>query len=342
MHEAWCYSSLGDKKIRCNLCIIGCTIGEGQLGLCQTRENVSGRLFNTVYSHLTSFSTDFVEKIPLYHFHPNQRFLTIGGAGCNLSCKFCLTWNITQKPLAEIDTEYLPPEKLVNSALELGCGGLAYTHSEPSLNIEFFSEVMEIAKKSGLVNVFATNGFLSLEAFDRIANLVDAVALTFKGGEDFYRKVCGARYDKEHFKKLIENIKRVGIHLELVYVLIPGVNDDDESLSEVMGIAKAADAPLIFLRFFPSYKMEDIDSTPEGTLERAINLAYTRGVDYVYMENIFQHPGKNTYCPACKTILIEREGYGIVDWRVVDGRCPGCGKVVPIVGKPPQSVSASG
>ena len=51
------------------------------------------------------------------------------------------------------------------------------------------------------------------------------------------------------------------------------------------------------------------------------------------MENIFQHPGKNTYCTGCKTSLVEREGYGIVAWRIKDGRCPVCKRAVPMIGE---------
>jgi pyruvate formate lyase activating enzyme len=333
MQEAWCYETLKNKKVKCNLCIIRCTIPEGKRGLCQTRENRSGSLFNIVYGSLSSFSTDFVEKVPLYHFYPNQRFLTVGSIGCNLSCKFCLTWSITQKPPDEIPAETLSPERLVNAAVELDCSGIAYTHSEPTLNIEFFARVMGNAKEAGLANVFATNGFISIEAFERIAGLLDAVALTFKGSRDFYRKICGVSYDEVHLRKLVKTIKNRGLHLEIVYVLIPGENDNDESLNEVIELSKEAGAPLIFLRFFPSYRMEGIESPSEEVLERAINFAYSRGVEFAYMENIFEHPGKNTYCPNCKKTLVEREGYGIVGWEIADKKCPSCGRRIPIVGE---------
>ncbi|RMF91385.1 MAG: AmmeMemoRadiSam system radical SAM enzyme [Methanobacteriota archaeon] len=334
MQEAWCQEKLTDKKVRCGLCIIGCAVPEGGQGLCRTRANQDGRLINTVYGRLSSFSTDFVEKVPLYHFYPNHRFLTIGGVGCNLHCRFCLTWNITQTDPDEIETDSLSPEQLVNAAAGLRCRGIAYTHSEPTLNIEFYSEVMERAHKAGLVNVFATNGFISLDAFERISGFVDAVALTFKGSPRFYGRVCGAAYDREHFTSLVEAIRGKGIHLEVVYVLIPGENDDDESLHELIELVKKARVPLIFLRFFPSYKMDGLESPSEESLEHALNLAYASGVEYAYMENIFEHPGKNTYCPGCKTTLIEREGYGIVSWRIKDKRCPECGMEIPITGEP--------
>jgi pyruvate formate lyase activating enzyme len=332
MHEAWCYEKIGNKSVICNLCIIGCNIGEGKKGVCQTRENQDGTLFSLTYGKLSSFSTDFVEKVPLYHFFPNQRFLTVGGLGCNLSCKFCLTWSITQAPLDEIPAEKISPDRLIKAAMELKCRGIAYTHSEPTLNIEFYSELMEKSKEVGLKNVLATNGFISLDAFGIIAKSVDAVSLTFKGGSDFYKKVCGVRYDGDHFTRIIKLINDSGIHLEIVYVLIPRGNDD-ESLDEVITIAKEAMVPLIFLRFFPSYEMEETESPSEESLERALNLAYEKGVEYAYIENIYEHPGKNTYCPKCKCTLIEREGYGIVSWGIKGQKCRNCGYVLPIVGE---------
>jgi pyruvate formate lyase activating enzyme len=333
MHEAWCYSKLDSKKVKCNLCIIRCVIADGNRGRCGTRENSGGSLYNTVYGRLSTFSTDFIEKVPLYHFFPNHKFLAVGGVGCNLSCDFCLTWNITQKPLEDIQTEVVFPERLVESALKLGCKGIAYTHSEPTLDIEFYSKVMKIAKDKGLSNVFATNGFISISAFGKIAPLVDAVALTIKGGEDFYQKRCGVKFDKSHFTKLIEMVKEKGIHLEIVYVLIPGENTDEESLILGIELARDSNSPIIFLRFFPSYKMDKIDSPSEDELERALNLAYEHGVEHAYMENIFEHPGKNTYCSNCGCTLIKREGYGIVKWSIKDKRCPSCGENIKIEGE---------
>jgi pyruvate formate lyase activating enzyme len=334
MQEAWCYDKLTAEKVKCNLCIHQCYISPGKRGFCKTRENVDGRLFNVIFGCLSSFSTDFVEKVPLYHFYPNQRFLTIGSVGCNLSCRFCLTWNITQKTPEEIESENLTPERLITAASELNCRGIAYTHSEPALNVEFFSEVMEKAKNAGLANVFATNGFISIEAFEKIADQLDAVALTFKGDREFYRRVCGGRYDEEHFRKLIKAIRDRGIHLEIVYVLIQGENDDEKSLNELVELAKLGASPIIFLRFFPSYKMEDIESPAEEILEHAVNFAYSKGVEHAYVENIFQHPGKNTYCPGCGSMLVEREGYGIVKWLIENKRCPRCKRPISIVGEP--------
>ena len=335
MTEACCYKTRDNNVVECNLCIINCKIKDGGTGFCGVRENKGGKLYSTIYGKLSSFSTDFIEKAPLYHFYPNHKFLTIGSVGCNLKCDFCLTWSITSVDPQSVKTDELGIEKIIKSARELACRGIVYTHSEPALNIEYYQEIMEKAKSAGLANVFATNGLITLDAFENIAPYVDAVALTIKGNEDFYREVCGVKVDKSHFTKLVKKIRERGIHLEIVYVLIQGQNDDEKSLGELFGLAKGAEAPLIFLRFFPSHKMSDLDSTTEGELERALNAAYDEGLKYVYMENIFAHPGKNTYCWKCRKMVVEREGYGIVEWNIDNGACRFCGAAVPVIGEAP-------
>lgn len=333
MKEACCWKPSDDGSVECNLCIINCKIPEGKRGMCRVRENNGGKLIALTYGKLSSFSTDFVEKVPLYHFWPNHKFLTLGSAGCNLACKFCLTWSITQTEPEEVDLEEMGVDALVRSAKELGTQGIVYTHSEPALNMEYYTEVAEAAREAGLKNVFATNGFVTLEAFEMIAPYLDAVALTVKGTEEFYMKTCGVQYHRDHLITLCNAINEKGIHLEVVHILVP-VPQMEANADEAIHIAKEAGSPLIFLRFFPSHKMDTIRSTPEDDMEVMLGRAYGAGVKYVYLENIHYHPGKTTYCESCKAALIKREGYGIVDWRIEARLCPLCGTRIPIVGEP--------
>ncbi|MEE8168885.1 MAG: radical SAM protein [Candidatus Hydrothermarchaeales archaeon] len=331
MHEAWCYTSDGDS-LKCELCIINCKIREGDVGFCKTRKNIGGKLYNTIYGKLSSFSIDYVEKTPLYHFHPNSRFLTLGSISCNMKCKFCLAWSITQVPPEEVDVTEVKVSGLINAARALECKGMVYTHSEPALNLEYYAEIMREGKKKGLTNVLATNGLVSIEAFKKIAGDLDAVALTIKGDEDFYRQVCDLKVNGvlEHLTRLMNEIKEQGIHLEVVSLVIPGY---EGQASVAVNFAKKAGVPLIFLRFFPCYAMDDLQSPSEEILETVLNNAYRSGVKYAYVENIFSHPGKNTYCEVCKAPLVKREGYGVVEWSLVGGKCIHCGASIPMVGE---------
>ncbi len=332
MQESWCYSkSGGTGKTHCELCIIGCKIGEGEYGFCKTRLNHEGTLYNTIYGKLSSFSIDFIEKTPLFHFHPNHRFLTIGSLGCNLRCKFCLAWNLTQVPLKEVDVTKIEPTCLANAAGALQCKGMVYTHSEPTLNLEFYYQIMYQAHEKGLTNVLATNGLLSLNAFEKVSEYIDAVSLTIKGDEAFYRDVCGLKGDdiNKHLTELVDRIKELGIHLEIVSLVIPGY---EEQAKMAVEFAKRTSSPMIFLRFTPCHTMDNIESPTEEQLEDILNYAYDSGLRYAYIDNIFSHPGKVTYCSHCKTPLVKREGYGVVEWGLVDGKCIHCGAKVPMVG----------
>ena len=142
MTEACCYRTLSNDVTVCNLCIINCKIKDGASGFCDVRENQGGVLHSLIYGKLSSFSTDFIEKAPLYHFYPNHKFLTIGSVGCNLKCDFCLTWSITQVDPSSVKTDELGVEKVIKSTKELDCRGIVYTHSEPSLNIEYYTDIL--------------------------------------------------------------------------------------------------------------------------------------------------------------------------------------------------------
>lgn len=243
-----------------------------------------------------------------------------------------MAWNITQVPIEDVHVTEIEPHRLINAARALDCRGLVYTHSEPALNLEFYAEVMGSARAKGLTNVLATNGLLSLEAFEKVADNLDAVALTVKGDESFYRDICGLRGNgiEKHLTRLVDAVAEKGVHLEIVSLVIPGHEEQSRVGFEY---ARRTSSPIIFLRFIPCHVMDDTASPNEALMEDVLNEAYGEGLRYAYVENIFSHPGKVTYCSHCRAPIVRREGYGVVEWGLVDGRCMHCGAKVPIVGE---------
>jgi pyruvate formate lyase activating enzyme len=60
---------------------------------------------------------------------------------------------------------------------------------------------------------------------------------------------------------------------------------------------------------------------------RAAEIGQAEGLNFVYAGNIPGRTGslENTYCPSCKTLLIERVGFQVRANRVGrDGACPKC------------------
>jgi pyruvate formate lyase activating enzyme len=78
-------------------------------------------------------------------------------------------------------------------------------------------------------------------------------------------------------------------------------------------------------------------TTPATTvqdMERALLTAKNQGLQYVYIGNVPGHPGENTYCPNCDTVVIKREAFDITSWNLTKNmNCPVCGHQIPIKGK---------
>jgi len=78
--------------------------------------------------------------------------------------------------------------------------------------------------------------------------------------------------------------------------------------------------------------MTQLPATPIATLEHAHEIAINTGLKYVYLGNVFNHKYENTYCPACRKLLICRAGFGITATEITsDGKCPICREQIEVV-----------
>jgi len=87
--------------------------------------------------------------------------------------------------------------------------------------------------------------------------------------------------------------------------------------------------PVHFSRFHPAYRLQNLPSTPLRTLERIHGYAVQAGLRFAYLGNVPGHPAESTYCPGCGKILIKRVAYTVMENKIRDGRCPGCGRAIP-------------
>ena len=87
---------LDDGRIQCDVCPRYCRLHDGQRGLCFVRARRGEELVLTTYGRSSGFCIDPIEKKPLNHFLPGTPVLSFGTAGCNLACKFCQNWDISQ------------------------------------------------------------------------------------------------------------------------------------------------------------------------------------------------------------------------------------------------------
>ncbi|MCD6371502.1 MAG: AmmeMemoRadiSam system radical SAM enzyme [Candidatus Aenigmarchaeota archaeon] len=340
MKKAMLWESAENKKVKCKLCSRRCIIGENQVGFCLVRKNVNGILYSLNYGKLIAANPDPIEKKPLFHFLPGSYAFSIASAGCNFRCFFCQNWQISQvyrEGLAsEIVGEEYTPQQVINLALSYKCKSISYTYTEPTIFFEFAYEVSKLAVKEGLANTFVTNGYMTPEAIKRISKYLHAATVDFKGNGnlEFYRKYSSVPSIQPIFDSLIEMKKRK-IFIEITNLVIPKIGDSEEEFKKLVKWIVdnlGEEIPFHILRFFPHYKLSNLEPTPIKKLERLWKIAKESGLKYVYLGNVPGSNKENTYCPECGNLLIKRAGfYSSVVGLNKKGECRKCGAKINII-----------
>ena len=322
------------RKVRCGTCERRCFIQERRFGYCKTRFNVDGQLYTVVYGDLSSLSANPAEKKPFYHFWPGNSFLTAGTWGCTYRCPWCQNWSISQVPPNPEKPNYMPPEEFIKITLGRKCIGTSLSFNEPILLFEYALDLFPLAHEKGLVNTYVTNGYMTLEALRMLCEAgLDALCIDVKGDAEVVRKYCGSNV--EVVWRNVHESKKLGMHVEVVNLVIPGVNDREEQIRELARrhLQEAGEeTPLHFTAYYPAYKF-DAPPTPISTLERAHRIAKSEGLEFVYIGNVPGHPYENTYCPSCGKMVIERYSFELVRVDLKDNMCSGCGREIPVVGE---------
>lgn len=352
-------------RVRCNVCERRCAIGEGGLGWCQTRYNQGGKLYTLIYGAVSSLSANPIEKKPLYHFHPGTFALTAGSFSCNFGCDWCQNFDISKVPplparcilawkrsgrrevVAQrfsdclhrgcdwcqrpLEARYISPEEFVAETSARGCRGTSISFNEPTLSLEWSLDIFPLAREKGLYNTYVTNGYMTEEALEMLIEAgLDAMNVDIKGGAESVKRYCGA--DVEKVWRNCRLAKEAGIWLEITTLVIPGVNDDDETLRGTAARIRrelGAEVPWHLSAYYPAYKFT-APPTNLATLESAWAIGKEEGLDFIYLGNVPGHRYEHTYCPACGMLLIERVIFGVRRSNLKDGLCPRCGREIPI------------
>lgn len=331
MREAMLYERLGNGAVRCNVCAFRCIVRAGARGVCLVRGNVDGTLHTLVYGRTVSQAVDPVEKKPLFHFHAGSATYSIATAGCNLRCRYCQNWQISQAVRDEdfISGTEASPEQIVSAALRTGCRSVSYTYTEPAVFFEYAYDTARLAHEAGLANVFVTNGYETPEALEMISPFLDAANVDLKSFSDaFYRRLCTARL--EPVLDTLRLMKELGIWLEVTTLIIPTINDGTDELGALATFLAGElgpDTPWHVTRYRPDYMFTDEPVTPLETLERAYAIGREAGLRHVYVGNVPAPDMESTYCHHCGDLLIERRGHAVLRNRLEQGRCPGCATV---------------
>jgi pyruvate formate lyase activating enzyme len=292
--------------------------------------NIDGVLRTVVYGYPCSIYIDPIEKKPLFHFLPGTGILSIATVGCNLHCKNCQNWPISQANPEDEDENirvyFCPPEKLVALTKRNNCPSLAYTYTDPIVYYEYTYDSAKLAKDAGVRNVLVTAGYINAAPWKKLLEYVDAANIDLKFiSDDLYVRICSGTLKPVQNALILA--KASGILVEVTNLVIPTLNDKAEQMRQLARWVKVnlgGDTPLHFSGFYPRYKMKNLPPTSLKTLETAREIAMSEGLNYVYVGNVASKEGQNTYCPGCKRLLIERSGYTILQNKLKQGHCPDC------------------
>jgi len=317
------YSRIDGSRLVCLLCAHYCHLKEGQKGICGVNQNLNGEIRNLVYGSPMVLHVDPVEKKPLYHFLPDSRALSLGTIGCNFKCPFCQNWGISQEKTLHVK-EHVTPEQIIEMALHYECASIAYTYNEPTIFYPYAHDIARLAHTKGIKNIFVTNGFESPEVIDDMVGLIDAANVDLKSfSADYYKKELGG--DLAIVLENFKHFKRNNIWLEVTTLIVPTKNDSDEELKAIAAFianALGCETPWHISAFHPDYHEQALPTTSVDTLLRAQTIGLEVGLSHIYIGNVGRE--NLTQCVTCKTVLIKRKGYDVVENNLVDGCCPHC------------------
>jgi pyruvate formate lyase activating enzyme len=331
--EGALWEPLAGGRLRCVACGHRCVVLPGQRGVCKVRYNQEGRL-RVPWGYVAGVQLDPIEKKPFFHAYPGAKALSFGMLGCDLHCAYCqnaLTSQALRDPAMGVPPRDVIPADVVSAARSGGARVLTSTYNEPLITAEWGVEIFRTGKVAGLVGSFVSNGNATPEALDYLRPWVELYKVDLKAFRDrSYRQLGGL------LRTILDSIQGIharGFWLEIVTLVIPGLNDDEGELREAAAFIAGVspDIPWHVTAFHPDYRMDDRGRTPARTLTRAAEIGLAAGLRHVYAGNLPGRVGpfEDTRCPGCGRAVVRRLGFRVLDRRIgPDGRCEGCHVVI--------------
>lgn len=331
LKEAMYYKKLETLRVECQLCPRGCKVADLERGYCGVRENRGGDYYTLVHSRACALHVDPIEKKPFFHYLPGTPALSVAAPGCNVECKFCQNWQISQFRPEQIDCTRRSPEDLVRMAKQSSSPTIAFTYSEPVVFYEYMYDTARMAREQGVTSVVVSNGYIKEEPLVELCKYLDAVKIDLKAfTEKFYKETCSG--ELKPVLETLKTLKRLGKWFEIVVLIVPTLNDGEGEIREMCSWVLqelGPDVPIHFSRFHPTYKIMNLPPTPVAILERARQIAMDTGLHFAYLGNVPGHEGESTYCPKCKELVIKRVGLVMAKNHLQEGHCGNCQHPIP-------------
>ena len=223
-------------------------------------------------------------------------------------------------------------EQVVQYARRSGASVVASSYNEPLITSEWAVGIFRLAVQAGMKCVYISNGNATPEVLAYLRPYLSGYKIDLKTMQDRqYRQLGGVL---QHVLESIRLARELGLWVEVVTLVVPGFNDSSEELMDAARyIASISqDIPWHVTAFHPDYNMTEPPPTSVKTLIRAAEIGQEAGLNYVYAGNIPGRVGEyeTTYCPKCRTPLVERISYTIRRYHLTaQGTCPKCSTAIP-------------
>jgi pyruvate formate lyase activating enzyme len=196
-------------------------------------------------------------------------------------------------------------------------------------------DVADQGRSLDVRSVMVSNGYIEPQPMRDLCKVLHAVKIDLKAfTERFYKELVSGQ-----LRPVLDTLvllRKENMWTEIVYLVIPGQNDDRNELTGMcrwIAAELGPEVPVHFTRFHPMYRLANVPATPLTTLTMAREIGLDVGLHYVYTGNIPGDEGESTYCPNCHKRVIHRFGYTDFRKRIQNGPAPDCRALLAASGK---------
>lgn len=180
------------------------------------------------------------------HIHSTESFGTVDGPGtrfviffqgCPMRCLYCHnpdTWSAKGGERRTAESLLKDYESL--KEFYRGEGGITATGGEPLMQMEFLTELFELAHKKGINTCLDTCGIFWREErraeFDRLMQVTDLVMLDIKHIDPEEHKKL-TKQENTHILEFCQYLKEINKPMWIRHVVVPGITLNDEYLDRL-------------------------------------------------------------------------------------------------------------
>ncbi len=174
--------------------------------------------------------------------------------GCNLRCKYCHnpeTWKMQSN---NYTSDEVVEKCKKNKPYFKNKGGVTFSGGEPLLQYDFLLETCKKLKKENIHIAIDTSG-IGLGNYKELLENIDMVLLDIKHiTEEGYEQITGHNYLKKFFE-FVNELNKSNIEVWIRQVIIPGVNDSEEYVENLVKFLKENIKNITRVDFLPYHKL---------------------------------------------------------------------------------------